>query len=771
MIWVDREANRIAKRELPLEWVDDMKTPSGRIHVGSLRGVVIHDLLYKALLDAGAKTKFTYVFDDHDPMDAIPSYLDKKKWEKYSGLQLFNVPSPEPGFKSFADYYAKEFISVFNSINCHPEIIWGSDLYKSGKMNDVITEILNNVNFVKTIYEKMYKKKLPKDWYPFNPVCENCKKIGTTKVFKWDGKYVHYRCELDMVVWAKGCGHEGKISPFDGNGKLTWKVEWAAKWKVIGITVEGAGKDHISAGGSHDIASEICRKVLHYPIPHPVTYEFFIIGGKKMSSSKGLGSSSKEVSQILPPELLRFLMVRTPIERTIDFQPEGDTIPSLFDEYDRCLAAYFDKLENKIPEGKTGEVLNDFARIAELSEVRPLPKKRLFLPRFRTVASHARTKGDVLTFFEEQKGSKLTAEEREILEERVVYAQVYLKNYANPEDKIQLTKDSPKDLTIKQKDFLNKLAENIEKKKDPSREDLQQIVFDTLKRNSFQAKEVFSAFYKALLGREHGPKAADLILEFGIDKVVARLKDINIAKNNSTTTSKSSFTNKISKKIFSIDSRLKKTYPSIHIGVAIIKNVRIEKASAELKKRTDAFIKQHGNLTNEILSAYPEIQSYRKLYKATGIDWHSRRPSPEALLRRIALKKGLYSVNNVVDAYNLVVMNSKVSVGAFDLDNISFPTILRFAKKDEKILLLGDKVETTYKEGEIAYFDKKGGYNIDFNYRDAQRTAVTEKTKSLYINVDGVFDITKRQVENALQDSIRQILQYAGGTVETVAVI
>ena len=154
-----------------------------------------------------------------------------------------------------------------------------------------------------------------------------------------------------------------------------------------------------------------------------------------------------------------------------------------------------------------------------------------------------------------------------------------------------------------------------------------------------------------------------------------------------------------------------------------------------------------------------------------GVDWHSRRPSPEALLRRIALKKGLYTVNTCVDAYNLVVMKHRVSVGAFDLDAIKFPTELRFAKPGEKILLLGDSEPTEYTEKELAYFDQDGGYNIDFNFRDAQRTAVQLDTKNLYINVDGVFDIPPQKVEEVLKESCEKIMQYCGGKLDLFGVV
>jgi DNA/RNA-binding domain of Phe-tRNA-synthetase-like protein len=223
--------------------------------------------------------------------------------------------------------------------------------------------------------------------------------------------------------------------------------------------------------------------------------------------------------------------------------------------------------------------------------------------------------------------------------------------------------------------------------------------------------------------------------------------------------------------LFSIRKTLKQKFPSISIGIAIIKNVTIEKSNHQLEKEKQNLLSSLEGLTTEQIGQYAEIISYRKLYKETGIDWHSRRPSPEALLRRVALKKGLYAINTCVDAYNQVVMKNRVSVGAFDLDKINFPTELRFAKAGEEILLLGDSEPTKYKKGEIAYFDTVGGFNIDFNYRDAQRTSVNLDTKNLYINVDGVHEITPEQVENTLREACDFIIKYCGGKLETFGLV
>lgn len=222
--------------------------------------------------------------------------------------------------------------------------------------------------------------------------------------------------------------------------------------------------------------------------------------------------------------------------------------------------------------------------------------------------------------------------------------------------------------------------------------------------------------------------------------------------------------------LFSIHTSVAQKFPSVSVGIAVIKNVKIAEKDDQLEKARHELLESLNSLSTEQIGEFSEIKSYRRLYKETGVDWHSRRPSPEALLRRIALKKGLYTVNTCVDAYNLVVMKHKVSAGAFDLDKLSLPTQLKLAEGGEKILLLGDLNETVYKKGEIGYFDQVGGYNIDFNYRDAQRTAVTTDTKNLLINVDGIYDITPQKVEEVLKQVCESIKKYCGGEIEIFGV-
>lgn len=506
MYWADKLADQIiTSGKYKPYWVDDMKTPSGRVHIGSVRAVLTHELIYRALGDRKMPVTFTYVFDDQDPMDSIPTYLDQEKYRQHLGKPLYKIPSPEPGYQSYGQRWSQEYIELFNATGAHPQIIWGSKLYESGKMNGVIKECLNNAAKIREIYWQLYgKNSKPKDWLPFQVECENCGKISTTVATSWDGKELAYECRENAVDWTKGCGQKGKVSPFNGHGKLPWKVEWGCKWKVIGITVEGAGKDHMTAKGSHDVAELICQKVLNYPVPFAFSHEFFLVGGHKMSSSKGIGSTAKEVSEIIPPYIIRFMIARVPFSRAINFDPTGMTIPDLFDAYDEVAAAYWDKKEDRS------------ARIYELSQVAGAPPATHFLPRFRDVAKFLQDpKVNVAGQFVEIKGKPLTAIEKTVLDERIKYAKIWLEKYAPKEQVFAISSVLPKEvsnLSPQQKEFLSKIVDLL-KNEWANPEELQQSLYQTAKDMNLPPKKAFAALYLTLLGKTHGPKAAWLLID------------------------------------------------------------------------------------------------------------------------------------------------------------------------------------------------------------------------------------------------------------------
>ena len=90
--------------------------------MGSLRGVVLHDAIQRALLEAGRPSRFLYGVDDLDPMDA-QALLTPDAVERYMGVPLAHVPAP-PGSDapSYARHFVGElFMGTFAGLGIQPE--------------------------------------------------------------------------------------------------------------------------------------------------------------------------------------------------------------------------------------------------------------------------------------------------------------------------------------------------------------------------------------------------------------------------------------------------------------------------------------------------------------------------------------------------------------------------------------------------------------------------------------------------------------------------
>lgn len=499
--------------------IRDEKTLSGRVHVGSLRGLAIHGIIEEVLKEQNISCKYLFEFNDFDPMDGLPVYLDQEKFLPYMGKPLCDVPSPDGKAQNYAEYFGNEFAGVISELGFIPEYYRSSTLYRSGKFNSVIRTALLNADKIREIYKRISNSGKEAAWLPLSVICEKCRKVGTTRANSFDGELVEYECG-DFVKWAKGCGYKGKISPFDGNAKLPWKVEWAAKFSVLEVDIEGGGKDHSTKGGAREIADAISREVFEREPPLNIPYEFFNIRGKKMSSSKGAGSSSREVADLLPPHILRLLLIQKDPKRTIEFIPDGDTIPNLFDTYDKFASSYFEGVKD------------DFTRLFPFIH---LPKERVkiikrILPRFSEIAYLVQMPHiDIRLEIEKEEGKILNEADVKELETRKKYAKKWLSTYAPENYKFEVQKELPnlaKNFSTEQKNSLAKLLSFLESEKDLEGQMLHSKLHEIKTSLKIEPKLFFSAIYLSILGKESGPKAGWFLSVLPREFLIERFKEV-----------------------------------------------------------------------------------------------------------------------------------------------------------------------------------------------------------------------------------------------------
>ena len=494
MFWADKLLENRSGKEV----VNDSWTPSGIIHMGSLKGPVIHDSLFRIFKERDADVKFMYGFDDFDPIDGLPEDLEKSH-SKYLGIPISIAPSPD-GNGSFGEYFGGKMKKLIDRLGINAEIYRTSELYKEGKFDDAIKFVLDNVQGARDVYGAIYNKEIANDWFPLQVVCSKCGRLGTTKVTGWNGNTVSFSCEQDLVKWAEGCGEKGNISPFGGNAKMPYKVEWAAKWSTFGVTIEGAGKDHASAGGSYDVAMKLASDVFKIKQPLKFGYEFFLLGGKKMSSSKGVGLTGEELLEVLTPQTARFLMIKTRPEQAVEFDPRSpDIIPRIYDDYQKGAELNED---------------DELRRAFNLSQIGEVEK----VPQFRF---------SVLTQWVQMPNMDEEIK-KEGAENWAKYARKWVEKYAPESEKFLVAKELPeeaKNLSAGQKVYLEKVAKIISEFKDV--EEFQTKIYETAREINLSPKDAFAAIYFALIGKDHGPKAAWLIKSLDSEFVTKRFQDVS----------------------------------------------------------------------------------------------------------------------------------------------------------------------------------------------------------------------------------------------------
>ncbi|MBI2034445.1 MAG: hypothetical protein HYT11_01805, partial [Candidatus Levybacteria bacterium] len=218
------------------------------------------------------------------------------------------------------------------------------------------------------------------------------------------------------------------------------------------------------------------------------------------ASSKGVGLNAEQLLEVLPPEVVRFLMIKTKPNHAVEFSPtDTDVIPNLFDDYQRAAEAYF------TPKGISTD--EDLSRLFKLSQAGTIKKPPSL--RFSMLSQWVQ-----MPNMEE----RITREE---LTEWEKYAKVWVDKYAPDSERFAVSQDLPqaaKKLTGDQKNFLRKIAIRLDQQW--LAEDFHKQLYGWAKEVPLPSKDAFAAIYITLLGKDYGPKAAWLILS--LDKNFVR---------------------------------------------------------------------------------------------------------------------------------------------------------------------------------------------------------------------------------------------------------
>lgn len=209
-------------------------------------------------------------------------------------------------------------------------------------------------------------------------------------------------------------------------------------------------------------------------------------------------------------------------------------------------------------------------------------------------------------------------------------------------------------------------------------------------------------------------------------------------------------------KKITISNELLEVCPNIQLG-CIQYSADVEKGSKELWEEIEQIIQEiEKSISIEDIAKESNIKDSRELYKKIGKDPHRYRISSEALIRRIVQGKGLYKINNVVDANNLISINSKLSVGSYDIDKLGEQLYFRIGRKGESYKGIGKDIINV--ENLPVFSDEFGAYGSPTS--DSEKAMITSQTKNILTVLIAFSD--EAHLEDHIEEAIKILKQYIG---------
>jgi len=520
--WYDKMALKIVEREKKIgRSLDMIRTEmglgaSGFPHIGSLGDAARSYAVTLALKDQGYPSELIAFCDDKDGLRRIPAGLPKDL-EKYLGFPVTDIPDPFKCHESYGGHMSSLLLEAMDKCGIEYRYISAKDAYEKGLLINEIRTLLQNAKKVGEIVHEEVGQERYIEVLPYFPVCKNCGRIYTTKAVEYLPKEdkVLYVCEGMEIKgrWIEGCGFKGEANITRGEGKLSWKGEFAARWRALDIRFEAYGKD---IADSVRVNDRISREVLGYEPPTHAKYEMFLDkSGRKISKSAGNVFTPQVWFRYGSPQSLMLLLLKRFIgTRTIDVTD----IPLYMNEMDHLEDLYFGR--------KTLQDEKEWAKLRGLYEycwgLKPPEKPSIHVPyNLLTFLVKVAPKDKKLDFVAEKlreygylgKDQSLDDE----LKKRFEYATNWVKDFEE-------IKETAISLPPEEEKAIGELAEVL--KGEENAEKIQSVIFEIARRNGLRPADFFKTLYMILLGVPHGPRLGPYIIAMGKQNVINALERV-----------------------------------------------------------------------------------------------------------------------------------------------------------------------------------------------------------------------------------------------------
>jgi DNA/RNA-binding domain of Phe-tRNA-synthetase-like protein len=199
----------------------------------------------------------------------------------------------------------------------------------------------------------------------------------------------------------------------------------------------------------------------------------------------------------------------------------------------------------------------------------------------------------------------------------------------------------------------------------------------------------------------------------------------------------------------------------VRLGLLELDGVRVQQNDPQLDAEVDracaSFRERYGGGPS---SGVPGAEDARTLYKALGIDPTKTRPSNEALLRRALKGEPLYRINTLVDALNLVSLETQLPFGLYDAHRVAAPVVLRKGRAGEAYE--GIRKGPVNVDGRPVLVDAEGPFGNPTS--DSLRTSITLATTRALVVAYAPAAYASPRLEGVLDRTVETLTRWCGGS-------
>jgi len=215
-----------------------------------------------------------------------------------------------------------------------------------------------------------------------------------------------------------------------------------------------------------------------------------------------------------------------------------------------------------------------------------------------------------------------------------------------------------------------------------------------------------------------------------------------------------------------VDEALFNQYPDFKRGIIVVTYIENNTSNEYIKALLDNEIKNRMG-TNCV--DYEPVKAWSDAHSKFGSNPNKFPPSIKSLLKRIQSGSGFPFINSVVALFNYISIKYLIPCGGDDTDKIEGNLRLGFSNGNEFFIPLGSVEQETPLQGEVIYYDDIT-LNVmcrRWNWRNGDFTKITEHTKQLVINIDGIGSVSLSIIESARDELAKLLIENCNAQLKT----